>query len=253
MVNKNDVFEFLKNIGIKSNDTVLIHTSMRSIGEVSGGCDGLIDAFCEYLSDGLFIVPSHTWDSVNKDNPHFNVRTSTPCTGALCRVAVTRTDGVRSLHPTHSMVAFGKGAKEYVSGEEKLHTPTPDNGAWGRLSENNAKILLIGVGHNRNTYFHVIDEILDIEGRLEDEPFEAIITDYDGAVYKTEMYKHKGTYSEFFPNFKLALEKSGAVSYAKLGSALVYCCDAKKCKETILSLWQNADHDIGCSHEEIKP
>ncbi|MBQ7039028.1 MAG: AAC(3) family N-acetyltransferase [Clostridia bacterium] len=251
MVTKKDIFSFLQSIGVTRNDTVLIHTSMRSTGGVENGCDGLIDAFCEYLKEGLFIVPSHTWASVNKDNPSFDVRTSIPCIGALPCVAINRPDGVRSLHPTHSVVAFGKRAKEYISGEEKLHTPAPENGVWGRLYEENAKILLIGVGHNRNTYLHVVDEILDIKGRLEDEPFEAVITDYDGMVYKTEMFKHKGTYSEFFPNFKPALEQTGAVKYAKLGDALVYCCDAKKCRDTVLYLWENANHDIGASCEEI--
>jgi len=252
MVTRQDIFAFLKDMDIKSTDTVLIHTSMRSMGKVENGCDGLIDAFKEYLCDGLFIIPTHTWSNVNRENPHFDVKTSMPCIGALPTVAVKREDGVRSLHPTHSVVAFGKRAKEYISGEEKLHTPAPETGVWGRLADENAKILLIGVGHNRNTYLHVIDEILDIEGRLEDKPFEAVITDYDGSVYKTEMYKHKGTYSEFFPNFKTAFEQTGAVAYGKLGEALVYCCDAKKCRDTLLLLWENADHDICASHEEIR-
>ena len=251
MVTKADIFEFLKSMGITEKDTVLMHSSMRSTGGVENGCDGIIDAFKEYLSDGLFIVPSHTWDRVNKDNPVFEVNETMPCTGALSTVAVKRADGVRSLHPTHSVVAFGKRAEDYVSGEEKCHTPTPENGVWGRLYDENAKILLLGVGHNRNTYFHVLDEITDIQGRLEDTPFEAIIKDKDGNVFKTEMYKHKGTYSEFFPNYKPALEESGAVEYGKLGDALVYCCDARKCHDTILKLWENADHDICASHQEI--
>lgn len=252
MVTKTDIFEFLSNMGIKKDDTVLMHSSMRSTGGVLNGCDGIIDAFKEYLSDGLFIVPSHTWDRVNSENPVFDVLNTMPCTGALSTVAVKRSDGVRSLHPTHSVVAFGKRAEEYVEGEEKLHTPTPENGVWGRLSEENAKILLLGVHHNRNTYFHVIDEILDIEGRLCDTPFEAIIKDKNGNTFKTEMFKHNGTYSEFFPNYKTALEETGAVTYGKLGDALVYCCDAEKCKDTILKLWENAKGDICSSHQEIR-
>ena len=43
-------------MGIQPNDTVLIHISLKSVGEVADGADGLIDAFCEYLTDGLFLV-----------------------------------------------------------------------------------------------------------------------------------------------------------------------------------------------------
>ena len=100
MVTMQDVHTLLHEFGIQSSDTVLMHTSMRSTGGVEGGCDGLIDMFKAYLTDGLFIVPSHTWDRVGKDNPVFDVRDTMPCTGALSAVAVMRPDGVRSLHPT---------------------------------------------------------------------------------------------------------------------------------------------------------
>ena len=62
-----DIHTFLRELGIAPTDTVLVHTLMRALGEVEGGCDGLIDAFCTYLTDGLFIVPPHTWASVLSD------------------------------------------------------------------------------------------------------------------------------------------------------------------------------------------
>ena len=110
MVTKQNVFDCLSGLGIKSTDTVMIHTSMRAIGGVEGGCDGLIDAFSEYLSDGLFLIPTHTWANVNKKQPIYDSRSTEPCIGALPTVAAFRKDGVRSLHPTHSLAAFGKRA-----------------------------------------------------------------------------------------------------------------------------------------------
>lgn len=97
MLTKNDIHGFLQSIGIKPTDTVLVHTSMKCIGEVDGGCDGLIDGFTSYLTDGLFIVPTHTWSMVNKDAPVYDVRATVPNIGALPTVAAFRKDGVRSL------------------------------------------------------------------------------------------------------------------------------------------------------------
>ncbi len=251
MVTKAEIFAFLKELGIQKNDTVLVHSSMRSIGGVEGGCDGLIDAFTEYLSAGLFVVPSHTWDRVNAENPLFDVKKTMPCTGALCTVAVGRCDGVRSLHPTHSVVAFGKRAKEFVQGEETSRTPTPKGGVWDRLYDENAKILLIGIGHERNTYFHAVDERLDLPDCLADMPFEAEITDKDGKIYKTTMFPHKGHRSEHFPNYKPALDYFGAVTYGKLGNALVYCCDAVKCTKVLEMLWEKADYNLCAELKEI--
>ena len=117
MITKHDIFTFLKDAGIKPYDIVTIHCSLRAIGEIENGADGLIDAFCEYLHDGLFIVPTHTWNKVWKELPHYDVRSTVPDIGTLAEVAAFRKDGVRSLHPTHSVAVFGKGAAEFVRGE----------------------------------------------------------------------------------------------------------------------------------------
>ncbi len=60
MVTKKDIFDFLESADIRHDDKVTIHCSLKAIGEIENGADGLIDAFCEYLKDGLFIVPTHT-------------------------------------------------------------------------------------------------------------------------------------------------------------------------------------------------
>lgn len=256
MVTKKDILKFLEDCGIKHNDKVTIHISLRAVGEIENGADGLIDAFCEYLSDGLFIVPTHTWRNVNRDNPNFDVRSTVPCIGALPTVAAFRKDGVRSLHPTHSVTVFGKGAAEYVRGEEKSSTPTPMGGALSRLYEENGKILLIGVGHERNTYLHAVDERIDIPNRLREEGFSATITDYDGNTIQSPVFHpHSRTpadmgYSEFFPNYKQALEYAGAVTYSQLGNALVYVCDARKMTDAVIKLWSEAEYDL-C--EDYKP
>ena len=50
MHTKFDLQHQLRAMGILPTDTVLIHTSMRAMGLVEGGADGVLDAFgdCEY-------------------------------------------------------------------------------------------------------------------------------------------------------------------------------------------------------------
>ncbi len=251
MVTKRDIFDFLQKINIKKDDTVLVHTSMKSIGEVENGCDGIIDAFTEYLSDGLFIVPTHTWANVNRDNPVYDVKSTKPCIGALPTVAAFRKDGIRSLHPTHSVTAFGKEAADFVKGEEKSTSPCPKGGVWERLYHRGAKILLIGVGLNRNTYIHAIDEILSLEGRLS-SPFPLTIIDYEGKEHKIHFKSHTElTGSENFGNFKTPLEKLGALTYEKLGNATVGIFEIKSGTRIIKHLWKNADFHLCIEEKEI--
>lgn len=250
MITEKDIFKFLEDNKIKSDDVVLVHTSMRALGEVEGGCDGLIDAFIKYLSNGLFIVPTHTWLTVGNTTPIFDVRSEKPCIGALPTVAAFRKDGVRSLHPTHSVVAFGKNAEEFVSGEENCKTPCPKGGLWQRLLDVDAKILLLGVGLNSNTYIHAVDEMLDLPDRLA-KPIPITVIDREGKEYSLSFSKHGRTGSNFFENYRKPLEWCGALENAYLNGATVGIFHTKKATEVLKNLWKRADYNLCQEKREI--
>lgn len=73
MHTKQSLMDQLESAGIDQHGTVLMHSSMKSIGEVEGGADTVLDALSEYMKDGLLVLPTHTWSSINKDNPKFYV------------------------------------------------------------------------------------------------------------------------------------------------------------------------------------
>ncbi|MBE6669766.1 MAG: AAC(3) family N-acetyltransferase [Ruminococcaceae bacterium] len=259
-VKREDVFSMLSHLGISKDKKLTVHTSLRSVGAIEGGADGLIDSFTEYLSEGLLIIPTHTWKNVNRSSPHFDVRTTLPCIGTLPTVAVRREDGVRSLHPTHSVVAFGEGAEEYIKGEEKCRTPAPIFSCLSRLYEEDGVILLLGVGHERNTYLHAVEERIGVENRINKEGFDIRVTDRNGkSLVIRDYHPHKTEglppgvpgVSEFYPNYKYALEYTGAVKYTNLGGALVYCCDARRTADTVIRLWECADRDLCMGDEPI--
>lgn len=251
MLTKAEVAEFLKNNGIESTDTVLMHTSMRALGEVDGGCDGLIDAFKEYLSGGLLIIPTHTWDNVNASNPVFEVTKTKPCIGALPTVAAFRRDGVRSLHPTHSVAAFGRRANELVKGEQYAQTPCPSGGVWRRLYDEKAKILLVGVGLNRNTYIHAVDEEIDLPGRISDKSFEVTVIDESGNEYTHPFSPHGNAHSENFGVYEKAFLHCGVMKISRLGKAEVRIFDAQSGAELIKHIWKKAEYDINATVREI--
>lgn len=247
----------IRDMGIGPEDTVLIHTSMRAVGPVEGGADGVIDAFCQVLSQGLFLVPTHTWDNVNRENPVYDVRTTRPCIGALPTVAAFRADGFRSLHPTHSIWGKGRDAEAFLRGEEKAGTPGPVGFAWERLAHRKAKILLIGVGNERNTYIHAVDEIADISNRIHPEPYEVSIYDHAGNVHKHPFAGHYCTehphVSEQFINFDRAFTELGVWKEGKLGNAKVMVVDSVKCRDTVLKIYARAQEDVCIRIMDLDP
>ena len=255
MFTKEFLKEQIRAMGILPTDTVLIHTSMRAIGQVENGADGVIDAFREVLSDGLFLVPTHTWGNVNRETPHYDVRTTPSCIGALPTAAVFRKDGFRSLHPSHSIWGYGKNAEEFLRGEEKLLDPMPPGSAWSRLAEVGAKILLLGVENNRNTFIHAVDEWMDLPDRLVNPDYTKYIHDVNGNVYETRMKIHHcsktNDVSRYFVNFEKPLVELGAQGFGKFGNAEVRIVDAAKCRDVICKIWKHADRDICVDYMEI--
>lgn len=162
-------------MGLKGDETILIHSSMKAIGAVDGGADTVLDVWMEYFKNGLLLLPTHTWKTVNADNPVYNPYTTPSCVGLLTNMFMKRDGVIRSLHPTHSMSGYGKNAAEYLAGEEYNNTPCTPGGCYDRLKEVGGKVLLVGVGHERNTYIHSVEEVLNVPNRLSDMPMELVI------------------------------------------------------------------------------
>ena len=68
-----------------------------------------------------------------------------------------------------------------------LHVP---GGAYDRLKDCGGKILLVGVGHERNTYIHSVEEVLNVPSRLAAEPMLLTTILPDGREKKVYMRKH---------------------------------------------------------------
>ena len=256
MFTKEQLIQQIRAMGVQPDDTVLIHTSMKAIGEVEGGADTVIDAFIDCLPDGLFLVPTHTWGVVNKDQPVYDVRSTVPNIGALPRTAALRKDGIRSLHVTHSIWAHGKDAESFIQGEERAESPCPAGFAWSRLADVHAKILLLGVNHSRDTFIHAIDELAQIPDRIHPEAYEVTCIDWNGNAIRHPMHPHYCTkadsISDYFVNFEKALVMQGAQTFGKLGNAEVRIIDARRCQDVIMRIYsRSSDFDEYITYFDI--
>ncbi|MDO5415919.1 MAG: AAC(3) family N-acetyltransferase [Lachnospiraceae bacterium] len=244
---KEHLKQMLADMGIRPDDTLLIHSSMKAIGDVEGGADTVLDAWMEYLSEGLLLLPTHTWKQMGPEHRVFDPETEPSCVGILTELFRKRPGVVRSLHPTHSMAAFGRRSREYVKGEENLNTPCGPGGCFARLEEEKAKILLLGVGHARNTFIHAVEESIDVPERLTAEPEEFFIKMADGSRMRRPMYRHynrkNAHISEDFPKLERAFYENGAAKQVKFGDADCILCDAAKTAEVVRRV---LSHEINC-------
>ena len=55
MYTKQDLIKDLENMGLKSTDSIMIHSSYKAIGEVEGRAETVVDALMTYFKDGLLM------------------------------------------------------------------------------------------------------------------------------------------------------------------------------------------------------
>ncbi|SHE63312.1 aminoglycoside 3-N-acetyltransferase [Atopostipes suicloacalis DSM 15692] len=237
-------------MNIDSKGTIIIHSSMKSIGEVEGQADTVLDAFSEFMKDGLLVFPTHTWAHINEEQPKFYVEETPTNIGILTELFRKRPDVVRSLHPTHSVAALGDGAEEFVAGDEQFNTPIARGSSWGKLLDREAKILLVGVDLTRNTFIHGIEEWVDIPNRLTDH-HEALVTVLpDGTEIQVPSRRHVSHYSLYYWKVEKLLAEKGAIEYAQFGDAKVLVCDTVKLTKYI-SMMLEMDPDLFSDNEPL--
>ena len=245
---KADILRQLQEMNIPRDKVVLMHTSLRLIGKVEGGAETLLDAMIEYFTfdGGLFCVPTHTWGNLRKEIT-LDMNDPTTCLGTFSNFAAADPRGIRSQNPTHSMVVFGnrERALDFIANETKVPTGTHPDSCYGKIYNEGGYILLVGVGQNRNTYVHCVEEMIDVPNRLTPEPRDVTVKLKSGEVVTQKLRTHKNDFtpdvSMRFPRYELAFRYYGAITDGFIGNAPTQCCDARIVKEVVEKIWSNSE------------
>ena len=224
---------------------------MKSIGEVEGGADTVLDALSEYMEPGLLVLPTHTWSYINAENPRFYVDDSPSCVGILTELFRKRPGVVRSLHPTHSVAALGKDAEDFIAGNELFDTPCARGSSWGKLLDRKATIMLIGVDLTRNTFIHGVEEWIDIPGRLTDTHEQLYTVLSDGTEISIPSRRHCGKiWSDHFWKVEDVFLKNDVMYMGKFGDAKVRICDTVSMTKLLFHML-SLDPDLFSDNEPL--
>ncbi len=220
----------LADLGLERGDQLLVHSSLSSIGWVEGGADAVIDALLQSVGqEGTVLFPTLTGAVTDSPEtpPHFDARNSPCWTGKIPETARLRPDAVRSLHPTHSVVAFGRYASWFTSDHELVRTPCGYGSPYDKLASVGGKILLIGVTQQCNTSYHHAEEVSGAPIVLQDKTMEITMTDMHGRqLTMAHTALHKWHYSRDYDAFEPEMLRQGICRIGRLGEASVRIVDA---------------------------
>ncbi len=192
-VNTPMIAEGLRNLGIRSGDRVLVHSSLSKFGYVEGGAGTVILALLHTVGpEGTVLVPTLT--ATRRDGPRhpprFDVR-STPCwTGRIPETLRQWPGAVRSLGPTHSVAALGADSRRLLAGHEDCRTPCGIGSPYVKLAEARGKIIFFGVTLDSNTSFHSAEELAGVPYHLQPEPTRCCIVNEVGQLLERECVLH---------------------------------------------------------------
>lgn len=240
---KDDILFDLENSGLQASDKLMIHSSLKSFGDIEG--KDIIEAFKEYISDGLIIFPTHTWKYIQNDNDVFDVENTPSCVGMLTNIALKTEGFKRSLHPTHSVCAYGAKSEEYLNYDLNSNTPVSPNGCFGVLNKLEAQILFMGAPLSKNTFIHSIEEEMGVHDRFTEHIYH-FITKNKEEKYDYYMPRHYSSLSEHISdNYEKLLPHflvHGIARKIYIGNSKTYVVDAKKCYNYVKSLITNNRH-----------
>ena len=156
-----DLKSDLKQLGIRENSVLLVHSSLRSLGKFPGKAELVIEALQQSVGDyGTLLMPALSYDTVNGDHPYFDVRNTPSCVGALTEYFRKQPGVIRSVMPTHSVCGIGHQVKAILNGHINDFTPCGPNSPYTKLKEKHGQILFIGCGLKPNTSMHAIEELV---------------------------------------------------------------------------------------------
>lgn len=223
-----------RNLGVMQGDTLLVHSSYKSFGEVDGGPETVVRALETALGtdkNGTLIMPTFNFD-FNKGVP-WDVRKTRSKMGALTEIVRMDPRSKRVFHPFYSFAILGKhaemlGALRYKSAYER-------NSVFGKLRDLDGKIMVIGLSYNNSmTFFHHIEQMEGVDYRFLKQ-FTGEVTDENGNTY-TDTFEmlvrdiDKGVLTMVDPMGAL-MEEKGVIKSAKIGEADVKLMKANEVYE----------------------
>ncbi|MET3851026.1 AAC(3) family N-acetyltransferase [Paenibacillus sp. OAE614] len=223
----------LGRLGVREGDTLLVHSSLSKIGWVCGDAEAVILALQQALgSAGTLVMPAHSgqnsdpaewanppvpsaWlEEIYAHMPAFDPDyTATRAMGRIAEQFRSLPGTLRSYHPQVSFAARGPHAAEITG----VHALTPQFGQdspLGALYRLDAKVLLLGVGYDSCTTFHMA------ETQIEDMPRKrmgaAILED---SVRTWKWFEDYAYDSDDFERLGQDFEEQGHAAVGKVGMA----------------------------------
>ena len=242
----------LRQLGLKAGQIVMLHASLRKIGPVEGGPQGLLDAILGVLTIRgtlMMLVGSKgalydIGDMSEADKKAVLAERSTfdpyqtpanPDWGVVGEALRNLDESHRSRHPDYSFAAVGCMARDLVAdhGYNYCHGPASP---LGKLCEHGGKVLLLGAPFQSVTLVHLFEHLASVKGKRVIKYEAPVIEGGQRVLVRIKRFDTRrdipgyGADDYFGPMVEDYLRQGGG-KRGRVGQAASYMLDAKEFKQ----------------------
>ncbi len=167
-VGRADLAADLARLGIARGDALFIHSSLKSLGYVDGGAATVVQALQDAVGpEGTLLIPTYYMPggtirgTCEMPDYVFDARKHGTHMGRLPEAFLASAGILRSIHPTHSVSAWGRHAAYLTEGHHRAPSVFGEGSPWQRfVGLEQAKVLGLGISMGPVTFYHVLEDAM---------------------------------------------------------------------------------------------
>jgi aminoglycoside 3-N-acetyltransferase len=176
-----------------------------------------------------------------KNLKHFDVRRTPSMMGLVSEFFRRRPNVVRSLHPTHPMLACGPKAEWICADHELSLYPCGPGTPFEKLVTLDAKTVFFNVPFVYFTFFHNLEHLVRSElpfALYTDKPFEVPVIDKSGdhRVVTTYVFTQDAIDRRRFPILEHEMRQRGMIRKSRVGNSYILSARVRDAIECVRAM-----------------
>jgi len=217
----------LRSAGIAESDTVLVHSNFKPDSGFRGAPLDLVNALVDTVGEkGNLLMVSIPFRGAAYDylaqGKRFDVRKTLSMMGLVTEMFRRRPGTLRSLHPTHPVLALGKDAERLVRHHEQCLYPCGPGSPFEKFREMKGKLLFFDVSFRSITFFHYVEDLF--KERLpfpvySDRLFEVPAVDENGKSVVIRTYAFNSEAVRMAGKLEAEMSRTGRIKKGRIGNS----------------------------------
>jgi aminoglycoside 3-N-acetyltransferase len=221
----------LREVGVQAGDSVMLHSAFAAHHGFRGTIESLTQVFIDAVGPtGHLLMVSLPYRSSSLQYlstlTRFDVRRTPSMMGLVSELFRRRPDVMRSVHPTHPILARGPRAASFLDGHAACLHPCGPGTPFHRLAEADGKAVFFNVPFGTFTFFHYLEHLVSADlpfPLYTDEPFRVAVIDSQGqpGTVTTYVYALDAIRRRRFEILENEVRRRGLIKERRIGNGSV--------------------------------